>query len=42
MGETVLFGELEWKENNPEREKKMTRPRYIWTMYAAKCYTLLF
>lgn len=41
MDETVLLGELEWRENNPEREKKMTRTRDIQTVYADKCLTLL-
>lgn len=42
MGEPVSLGELEWKENNPERGKKMTRPRYIYTMHAGRCGTQIF
>lgn len=37
MDETVLLGELEWRENNLEKEKKMTRTRDIQTVYADKC-----
>lgn len=42
MGEPVWLGELEWKGNNPERDKKMTRPRYTDTTHAGKCDACIF